>query len=318
MSEVVGHQNVVERLGKALSEGRLAHGLLFAGPTGVGKRTTANWLSKRFLGDTPDVHRRIDAGTHGDFHVVTRQLVRNYDKTGKSKAIQFTIDVVRGEIVAPANRASIEGDGKVFVVEEAETMNPAAQNALLKTLEEPYGRTLIVLLTDNPMRLLPTIRSRCQTFAFGELTKAETTEVLARHEVTAVDADAAYEVAGGSPGRALSFLRTGVVARRRELVDRLQQRQPIADFLVEAAGVAAEAALEDDPLGSKDAFTRDGFRLWLGLAADHVRRDFAADPESACDAIEAMHRAERYLLANVNRDLVLRQLDLTLVGRQKA
>ncbi len=51
-------------------------------------------------------------------------------------------------------------------------MNPSAQNALLKTLEEPYGRTLIVLLTDNPMRLLPTIRSRCQMFRFGELSRA--------------------------------------------------------------------------------------------------------------------------------------------------
>ena len=203
MKRVTGHEAVVERLDRSLQDGRLAHGLLFAGPTGVGKRTVADRLAVQFLGDTPDVRHRVAGQTHGDFHVVTRQLVRNYDKTGKSKAIQFTIDVVRGEIVAPANRASTEGAGKVFIVEEAETMNPSAQNALLKTLEEPYGRTLIVLLTDNPMRLLPTIRSRCQMFRFGELSREATVQVLTDEGVAVDDAEAAFEAAGGSPGRCL-------------------------------------------------------------------------------------------------------------------
>ena len=61
------------------------------------------------------------------------------------------------------------GRGKVFVVEQAELMKPAAQNALLKTLEEPAGRTLIILLTDQPDALLPTIRSRCQSVRFAPL-----------------------------------------------------------------------------------------------------------------------------------------------------
>ncbi len=282
---------------------------------GVGKRTVAQDLATEFLGNTDDVRHRIAAGTHGDYHLVTRQLVRHHDRTGKSKAINFTIDVVREEIVKPSNRASVEGQGKVFVIEEAETMNPAAQNALLKTLEEPYGRTLIVLLTTTPMRLLPTIRSRTQTMTFGELSRDETRQVLSQQGVPEVDADAAFRVAGGSPGRCLQFLEDGIIERHAEAVRRLRAGEPMADFLIAAADAAGEAALKRDPLGSKDAFTRDGFRLWLGLAADALSGTLADAPNlRTCQRIEALHLCEKYLSANVNKELALRQLDLSLFG----
>ncbi len=140
-------------------------------------------------------------------------------------------------------------------------------------------------------------------------------QVLTDEGVAVDDAEAAFEAAGGSPGRALAFLKTGVVARRREMTALLDGRRSIGEFLKQAAEAEAEAALEGDPLGSKDAFTRDGYRQWLGLGADYLRRQLLDEPADAwhtCDRIEAMHRAERYLLANVNRDLVLRQLDLAL------
>ena len=81
----------------------------------------------------------MDAGNHPDFHVITRELIRYHDKTGKIKGIDLSIDVIRAELVEPAGRKPVMGRGKVFVVEQAELMNPLAQNALLKTLEEPPG-----------------------------------------------------------------------------------------------------------------------------------------------------------------------------------
>jgi len=313
LDAIVGHGGVVRRLRSALGRDQLAHGLLFAGPRGVGKRTVARALAGHFLGDTDDVRHRLAAGTLADYHVVNRRLIRNHDKTGKSKAITFNVDVVREEVVRPAHRASAEGRGKVFVVEEAETMNAQAQNALLKTLEEPYGRTLVILVTDSPARLLPTIRSRSQTFAFGELARDETLGVLRGLGVEGRDAEAAHAVAGGAPGRCLAFLEDGIVALHDQLAGLMDDGQPLAEFLGHAADAAAEAALKRDPLGSRDAFTRDGLGLFLGLAARRLARSLSDDPRPAtCDHIEAFHRCERYLAANVNKDLALRQLDLAL------
>lgn len=314
--DLVGHDAVRERLAAALRADRLPHGLLFAGPVGVGKATVARWLAGRFLSDTKDAERRIAEETHPDFHLVTRQLARLHDRTGKSKAVAMTADVVRAEVVRPAARTGVEGKGKVFVIEEAATMNAAAQNALLKTLEEPAGRTLIVLLTDRAESLLPTVRSRCQTHRFGELSHEQTLAVLARHGVRGGDAEAAIGVAGGSPGQALAFLNDGVVERARELWARLDDAAPLAEFMQAAAESAAEAALKADPLGSKDAATRAGHRLYLGLAADHLRRRLPdSEPPrmlDLCDRIDAVDRCDRYLAANVNTSLALRQLELAL------
>lgn len=314
--EVVGQDEAVNRLRAAVEGGRLAHGLLFAGPIGVGKFTTASALASIFLGDTEDVVRRVSNQTHPDFHVVTRQLIRHHDATGKSKALDLSVKVLRPELVEPANRASVEGKGKVFVVEEAETMNTAAQNAILKTLEEPHGRTLILLLTDRPESLLPTVRSRCQTYRFRELTADEAAGVLERQDISAADARRAIHIAGGSPGRAKQFLEDGVIDRADELFGRLDAGDVLADFLKGAADAYAVAQLERDPLGSKDAFTRAGHALYLSLTADHLRRQLAevdaVEMEPICERIDAVARAERYLGANVNVGLVLQQFELAL------
>src|SRR6185295_1770830 len=101
--------------------------------------------------------------------VITKELIRYHDRTGKSKGINLSIDVIRPELIEPAGRKAVMGRGKVFVIEQADLMTAQSQNALLKTLEEPAGRTLIILLTDQPGGLLPTIRSRCQTVRFAPL-----------------------------------------------------------------------------------------------------------------------------------------------------
>ena len=313
--DIVGQDEVVGRLRASLANNRLAHGLIFAGPVGVGKFTTAQALAGTFLGGDAETYRRVTAQVHPDFHVVTRQLIRHHDATGKSKALDLSVKVVRPELIEPANRASIEGEGKVFVIEEAETMTIAAQNAILKTLEEPHGRTLIILVTSAAESLLPTIRSRCQTFRFRELTDDEALSVMTRHDISADDAKRALVVAAGSPGRALRFLQDGVIDRADELADRLAAGEPLATFLKESADAQAAADLERDPLGSKDAFTRAGHTLYLGLIADLLRRRLRDDPDDAealCQQIDAVARAERYLDANVNVGLVLQQFDLAL------
>ena len=315
---IVGQDAVVERLRTALARGRLPHGMVFAGPVGVGKFKTAKALASAFL-QGERVAERVENNTHPDFHVVTRQLVRFHDKTGKSKAINLSIDVVREEIVKPAAHHAVEGGGKVFVVEEAETMTAAAQNGLLKTLEEPAGRAVIMLITDQPESLLPTIRSRCQTLRFAALSPRDAERVVAAHGVSAKDARRAIAVAEGSPGLAMQFLADGVVERAEALFARLDGGggEPLGAWMKYAAEAYAAAQLERDPLGSKDAFTRQGYGLYLTLAADHLRRklpDEAAPDrlEELCERIDAVARAEKYLSANVNVALTMQQLELSL------
>jgi DNA polymerase III delta' subunit len=330
--DILDQPAAVEQLRRAHGSDRLPHGMVFAGPAGVGKATTAGVLGSLFLCEHPqadqpcgrcDSCRAMAAGAHPDYHVVTKELIRVYDSSGKSKAVQFSIDVIRPEVVEKAARGSILNRGKVFLIEQADLLTPGAQNALLKTLEEPAGRTLVILNTDAPDQLLPTIRSRCQTVRFGEMSPATVVRELQRRGLPAAAATDAARVAGGSLGLALRWAEDGVVVAAGELTDQLdglfagRPADALADWFKSAADGYAAKQLERDELGSKDAATREGLGLFLRLAADRIRGRLRADTdadqlERACSAIDAIVRAERYLDANVNVGLVFLQLSQAL------
>ena len=324
--DIFGQERAVETLRLAYRADRLPHGLIFAGPAGVGKATTARALGATFLcekpkGDLPcgrcESCRVFDAGNHPDYHVVYRQLIRLEKE--KAKARDLPVDVVRDFIIGPASRKAVMGGGKVFVIEEAETMNPTAQNALLKTLEEPYGRTLIVLLTDQPGAMLPTIRSRCQMVRFAALPEVLVRKELEKRGLDRSVAAEAARLASGSLGVALRWIDDGVVSLAGDLtgqIDRLAQgRVPddLPGWFKRAAEAYAEKQLERDKLASKDAATREGLALYLRIAAEHVRMNMATTDnprvlEQACGMIDSIARAETYLDENVNVALALQQL----------
>ncbi len=331
-TDILDQAAAVEQLRRAYAADRLPHGMVFAGPVGVGKATTAAVLATLFLCERPRGDQAcgtcascmaMGADAHPDYHVVTKELIRFHDKTGKSKGIDLSIHVIRPEVVERASRASVQGRGKVFVIEQADLMNAPAQNAMLKTLEEPAGRTLVVLLTDSPGQLLPTIRSRCQVVRFGQMRPETVTAELRRRQVPLAAAAEAAGVAGGSLGVALRWIEDGVVGAAADLV-RLLDAGPadaLPDWFKSAAEAYAEKQLARDELGSKDAATREGYGLFLRLAADHVRGRLRADSdpdalERVCRVIDAVARAERYLDANVNVSLVFQQLALSAGGLQ--
>lgn len=339
LDDIFGQPAALDWLRRAYAADRLPHGLIFAGPAGVGKATTARALAAAFLCEQPrgaaacgscPSCRAMESGNHPDYHVITKELIRYHDQTGKSKAIDLSIKVIVPEMVEPAGRKAVMGRGKVFVVEQAELMNAAAQNAMLKTLEEPAGRTLIVLLTDQPGALLPTIRSRCQTVRFAALDEGVVRKQLETRGVDRKSAADAARLAGGSLGVALKWVEDRVVGPALELegqLDGLFAGRPPEDlpgWFKRSAEAYAERQLERDKLGSKDAATREGLALYLRLAAEHARRRLAAsandpdDLERACAAIDALARAEQYLDANVNIPLVFQQLAVTLEAGMKA
>jgi DNA polymerase-3 subunit delta' len=329
-SDILGQDAAVEWLRQSYRAERLPHGLIFAGPAGVGKASTAAALGALFLCEKPqsdkpcgkcDSCRAMSAGNHPDFHEIYRQLVRLEKDTAKAR--DLSINVIRDFLVAPAGRKPVMGVGKVFVIEEAELMSPAAQNALLKTLEEPYGRALIILLTDAPGLLLPTIRSRCQLVSFASLDDKTVREELVKRGVARDVAIEAARFTGGSLGVALRWIDDGVITRAGELVAQLDElirgkRAPdLPHWFKKSAEEYSEKQLKRDELSSKDQATREGLALYLKLAAEHFRMRLreltdADEVEATCAAIDAVARAEQNLDANVNTPLTLQQFQVGL------
>lgn len=330
--DILGQDSALAWLKSAYLADRLPHGLIFAGPAGVGKATTARALAALFLCEHPKENtpcgkcescRVFDSGNHPDYHVITKELIRYHDKTGKSKGIDLSIHVIRPEVIDPAGRKAAMGRGKVFVIEQADLMNPQAQNALLKTLEEPAGRTLIILLSDQPGSLLQTIRSRCQFVRFSALSEEFVRQALRGRGVDPELADRAADLSGGSLGGALKWIEDGVIDPANELagyIDSAFEGRPQADlptWFKKAAEDYTQKQLDRDELASKDQATREGLTLYLTLAGERFRRRLSegtdpAELERACAAIDAIARAESYLDSNVNTAITLQQLAIAL------
>jgi DNA polymerase III subunit delta' len=330
--QILAQTIALDALRRAFLADRLPHGLLFAGPVGVGKGTTAAALAALFLCRQPEADRpcgRCDScqvfptGNHPDYHIITKELIRYHDKTGRSKGIDLSINVLRPELIEPAGRKAVMGNGKVFVIEQAEMMNPQAQNGLLKTLEEPAGRTLIVLLTDQPNSLLATVRSRCQAIRFAALPEELVKQELIKRGIAANLAAPAAALSEGSLGESLRWIEDGIIVLAKELIAQLQQvaggggAADLQDWFKKVAESYAEKQLARDELASKDQATRQGYALYLRLASlDFRRRLMATDDAEAmeriCSAIDAVAQAEAYLDANVNIALVFQQLGIAL------
>jgi DNA polymerase-3 subunit delta' len=232
LSDIVGHRRVVPLLSKALARETLPPALLFAGPAGVGKRRVAvalaqalNCLKPR---STSDLEReacgtcaactRIARGVHPDVIVI---------EPGELGSIK--IEQIRDVIVRAAYRP-FEGRRRVVIIDDADALTQDAQNALLKSLEEPPSATMFILVSSIPDALLPTVRSRCPRLRFVPLAAADVASVLTRdHDYADTDAKAAAADADGSVGRALAAESADLADARATAERVLRQTARVAD-----------------------------------------------------------------------------------------
>lgn len=198
----VGHRDTWQRLQQAIAGDTLAHAMLFCGPPGIGKAVLARDLAAALVcgGDprpcgTCDRCRQVDARSHPDVRFVSVA-------EGKK---EIGVDEAR-ELKAFTLMQGIAGNVKVVVIDDADRLSIAAQNALLKTLEEPPGRAVLILVTASPGALLPTVRSRCRRIDFRPLGDDEVRAVLIREGRGAESIDAVLPLAAGSVGRAVELL----------------------------------------------------------------------------------------------------------------
>lgn len=239
----------------AFNSGRLHHAWLLTGPRGVGKATLA-WRIARFLLATPDpddggmfapepaqslaipadhpVAQRVASGGEGRIRNVTRSV----SATTKKLRQEITAEDIRSlngffQMSAP------DGGYRVVIIDDADLMNVTAANALLKMLEEPPARAVLLLISHQPSGLLPTIRSRCRTLPLRTLDEAEVAQAMAQAEVEAGDPAALTALSGGSVGGAMRLSLLGGAALYAEvlaLVDTMPRMdRPRALKLAEAA-----------------------------------------------------------------------------------
>jgi DNA polymerase-3 subunit delta' len=224
---VRGHETVVERFARAWQRGRLAHGYLFAGPPGVGKRLFAGELAKALLCEAPPAGRLqacdqcvactlVDAGTHPDLFAVGRPEESN----------EIPIEMMR-ELCRGFSLKSARGRGKVAVLDDADDLNDASANCFLKTLEEPPPRSVFILVGTSMDRQLATIVSRCQVVRFAPLPADVVGDLLkARGVDNAKHVQRLVRLADGSPGQALALADPALWQFRKVLLEGLSGPQP--------------------------------------------------------------------------------------------
>ena len=219
--DVVGHDSLLRLVGQAVARATLPPSLMFVGPDGVGKRLVAVALAQAQNCAAVRSTDTVEADACGTCPICRRIERASFPdvlllEPGENASI--TIDPVRRAIGQSTYRP-FEGRKRVVIVDDADRLVVQAQNALLKTLEEPTDSSQFVLITSRPDLLLPTVTSRCQRLNFGQLTVDEVVEVLERRDGEGLsDARAAAAAAGGSAGRALELASGELAASRAAAV----------------------------------------------------------------------------------------------------
>jgi DNA polymerase-3 subunit delta' len=343
--DILGHRAIVLRLARAVGRETLPASLVFGGAEGIGKRTTALALAQALNCETPARWELEDAAERA---AVAGPLV---DACGRcatcrriadgrfSEVIQLSpdeggsirIETVR-EVLDRVGYRPFEGRRRVILIDNADTLQPGAQNAMLKSLEEPGSSSVFVLISSRPDALLATVRSRCPRFRFGPLPAGLVQSALVeRFGWTDEQARLAAAGAEGSLGAALAASTDSVeatrdlavdllraVARRAEAPQRLEAGQRLAERgegpRRRGTAAASDRATVADRLAALAVVLRDVSVLttradarWLagaGRRSDLVDLAAAYDGPRLVRAFSAVDRARQALERNVSPKVV--------------
>lgn len=311
-ADIIGHDRIVEVFRRAVRSGKVPHSYIFEGPAGCGRRKTALALIQALYcrevaddacGVCPSC-RKVASGNHGDIRFI-EPLPDKRD---------ISIDQLR-ELQRELALRPYEAPRKACLIEPAERMNVSSSNSLLKTLEEPPGDAIIILLTENAGILLPTIRSRCQVIRFSPLAPELVRRLLVAGGMAPDTADLIAPFADGSMQRAAELDDDALALRRSSLLSRMTSLNPgkiatIFDCSEELAGNRDETLESLDLLLS---LTRDMVYLLSG-SSDIVNTSVRAALESfagrlslhkALAIMESISETRRAVQRNANGKLAL-------------
>src|SRR5262245_18461773 len=302
----VGHPAAEQTLLRAWQSNRLHHAWLITGLRGVGKATLAFRFARHVLaGDDrglfaeaaptlavapePPIFRQVAQGSHPDLLTIER----GYDEKRDRVRTAILVDDVR-ELGVFLHLKAATGGWRVVVVDCADDLNPNAANALLKLLEEPPAKALLLLLSHSPGRLLPTIRSRCRRLTLGPLERETMGALLQTTCPELADADRRLlaELSEGSIGRAIEIAAADGLDLYRDIIGQLRQLPAVDTIALNALS---------DRLGHKDAAGL--FRLaaeillgWLGGTVRSVATGQGSEAWSAGEVPSSRLPSDRHSL----------------------
>lgn len=299
---LLGNQRIKENLGRSMASGHISHFYLISGPQGSGRHTLAKLLAAAILcqgKNKPCLScnpcRKVMEGLHPDFITVD-------DPEKKTVSVEL-VRQARADMYVQPN----ESDHKIYLLPRAQDMRTEAQNALLKILEEPPKYGVFILLTDNPQRLLSTVRSRCTELSLSPLDENTLRAALGKEfpNASAEDIQAAIARSGGFLGQA-----------KEELAQGVQMTPQTAEFAAAFAGRDSLAIAK--LLASMEKQKRDQLipilEEWLYLlenslacrsgmmAVSREARDIGArrSPKDLMAAIDALQKAIEYAQGNIS------------------
>ena len=323
LSSITGQERAISVLGRALESGRMAHAYIFVGPAGVGKMAAALEFAKALVceaGGADSCEKcahclKAAHGLHPDIHVLTPE--------GAGRMIK--IDAVRERVQNELALKPNEARRKAVVIDDAHAMNIEAANCLLKTLEEPPGDAVLVLVTPRPDALPETIISRCQMVRFRPLEPQVIAALLVQRGTDNSTADFLSQLAGGSLGRAIELAEKPALADvRAQLLELLTQLNEAN--VQESAGrfLKLAAELSDTPAERRTAtewlfdlaelFYRDVAVFQVGVADSQIanrdvvpliERESVINPYGIRAILDTIEQAKQYVKSNVDVDMVV-------------
>ncbi|MCI2049010.1 MAG: DNA polymerase III subunit [Lachnospiraceae bacterium] len=325
-TDVIGQEQITAHLQKSLQDGRISHAYILDGPEGIGKRMLADIFAQTLLCSSPEKDSsglpepcekcdsciQAQTGNNPDIIHVTHEKEKTF-RVDEVRAVRDDI------VIRPV------GAYKVYILEDAHLMNPQAQNALLKTLEEPPSYAVLMLLADGTQNFLPTILSRAVTLRLKQVPDAAVAAWLEENcGISHTRALAAAGLSGGRPGHAAALAADeNFEADRRQILDALTG---LASS--DAAGIAETAALLS---GRKELTAAGALRLWLRdisvrkaaagtKAPEPVFPDYAEATAAAASALtyedlgkitDALNEYDRRVRVNIKEETAL---DLLLLS----
>lgn len=280
-----GHQSAQELFLTSLHSARFPHAWIISGPFGIGKATFAFHMARYILSnrqdgqtcfsDTDSLHRRIVANSHGDLWSLEGE-------DGK----EIGVDSIR-DLNNFLNQTSAEGGWRVVLIDGADRLNRNAANALLKRLEEPPVKTVFLLTTPLPGRLLPTIRSRCQCLPLSPLAEAEVEQVLHSQGVLCPDF---FSLSDGSPGQVMGLIEGEGAQLYTDLQAVLKGGDPTT-FIHTYGGEERSYGLVEDLLSH---FIHEHLLAKVEERPSYFAKDSLDETLKICDKIEGLFNTCRF------------------------
>lgn len=322
-TEIVGHEQIKEHMQAAIRDKKPFHAYLFQGEEGVGKEALARTFAAGLQcqsesADKPCKEcvscRQMESGNQPDVIWVTREKA------------SLGVDEIREQLCNTMDIKPFSSPYKIYLVPEAEKMTEAAQNALLKTIEEPPEYGIVILMTSNISALLPTIQSRCLTMEFRPLSTAVVESYVKEHcQVPDYQARASAAFAQGNLGKAMRYAKSEDFIERKDHIISLLRHVEQMD-LYEMLAVIKDLGTRKDEvrdyidlmvLWYRDVLlfkaTKDINQLLFQDEASYISREAShRSYEKIEEILQAFEKAKVRLRANVNFDITMELMLLTL------